>query len=776
MNQRKSEIETAVLPLTDREREVLAYMADGFTNQEIAAEMVIAESTVKWYARQIFNKLAVENRREAARRARTLGLLYEPAAAEEGPPDLPPQLTSFVGRERELFEIKHLLKNTRLLTLTGAGGSGKTRLAIRVAAQSAHGYADGAAFVSLASTMQPEQVAKTIAQELEVQEHPNQSLDKSLQRYLASRNTLLILDNFEHVLAAAPLVSDLLGSAPRLTILVTSREALNLSGEHEYLVPPLALPDAPDVPVSDLMAVDSVDLFVQRARSVSHRFAITEENGADIARICMRLDGLPLAIELAAARVKLFGPQQILERLIDRLGLLVGGPRDMPQRQRTLRATIEWSYNLLSREEQRLFSQLAVFNGGRTVEAVETVCSCEGVDEPFFSLESLLNKNLLFVELGPGSEPRFCMLETIHEYARERLLGSGDEQTIRNRHLDYFLRLVEEMAPGFMSAGQLALFRQADAEMDNIRTAFEWAVNSGQIEKAARLITAVNYFLRYDTVHLVEGYRLNNRLLPYAEQISPQYRVPLLNGASELAFHNSDLDRFRMLAGQALDLARELGDKDLLAWSLAQSIDYSEDDEANAQAIAYGEEAIQLFRELGNKPGLAYTLLLLGEVHRLCGDLVQAKKAYEESMLFCRETGEVMREEMNKHNLCLIAYMDGDYVRAYEILMPIIRKKDFWRWKHAVAGAFAVLSAILSRLGDPEKAARILGACHRLNSELGLGYHAFEIPVINQGTADTRALMGEAAFEEAWAEGQCMTYEQLLDYVLEEEGKLETNN
>ena len=560
-------------PLTKREREVLSYMAEGLSNREIAARMVIALSTVKWYAQQIFNKLAVDSREEAVIRAQMLGLplntQVEPALRH----NLPAQLSSFVGREREIAAIRQRLQKTRFVTLTGAGGTGKTRLALEVAALIGAEYPDGITFVPLAATKAHAFVPNAIAQELGVVGQPNQPLILGLQRFLARKKYLLFLDNFEHVIQSAPLVHDLLMAAPRLTLLVTSREPLNISGECEYLVPPLTLPDAED---GDMTA-ESVTLFVQRARMASRSFRMTEKNSPVIAAICRRLDGLPLALELAASRIKLLSPQQMLERLDSRLGLLVGGPRDLPARQQTLRATIDWSYHLLDADERRLFARLAVFNGGRTIEAVETVCYVDEETMLLEELESLLNKNLLYQEEGFSGEPRFYMLETIHEYARERLGESGQESRIRNRHLAYYLQLCEEMAPNYWGGTQLLLFEKTDAEFNNITTAFNWAMESEQIELAARLITAVNYYLRYTARGIVRGYHLNRRVLPFAEKIAIHHRVPFLIGASELAFQNSDVGPFRALAAQALTLARKLGDQRLTAWALINTVDFTGD-------------------------------------------------------------------------------------------------------------------------------------------------------------------------------------------------------
>jgi len=338
MDNHDHEVIPLAQPLTGRELEVLTHIGDGLANRQIAEQMTVAMSTIKWYVRQIYNKLGVDNRTDAIIRARELGILTDLDDVNREHVKLPPQFTSFVGRRREIAEVRQLLMTSRLVTLTGPGGSGKTRLAVQVARESTGQYRDGVYFVSLASIIDPALVPNAIAQVIGVTEQPNIPLAGSLNRFFGQKQLLLLLDNFEHLIEAAAQVTELLTSTSGLTILVTSREVLHLSGEYEYLVPPLIVPDLALVDsVADLAKYESVALFTQRAQASSTYFTLTDDNAVTVANICSRLDGLPLAIELAAARIKLFNPEQLLERLDDRLGLLTGGPRDLPARQQTLR-------------------------------------------------------------------------------------------------------------------------------------------------------------------------------------------------------------------------------------------------------------------------------------------------------------------------------------------------------------------------------------------------------------------------------------------------------
>src|SRR5829696_9145885 len=406
--------------------------------------------------------------------------IFQPAAsglAADFPPlrtldvhlnNLPVQPTPLVGREREVSEVAERVRSeeVRLLTLIGPGGTGKTRLGLQAAADLLEEFSDGVFFVALATITEPELVASTIARALGVKESAEQSLMESLKNYLRDRRLLLVLDNFEQVLRGAPLVGELMGACPKLKVLATSRISLRLYGEQEYLVPPLALPD-PRVmlPLEVLTHYEAVKLFGQRVRAVKSDFEVTTENAPAVAEICARLDGLPLAIELAAARVKVLTPQKMLDRLSDRLKLLTGGARDLPERQRTLRATMEWSHALLEEGERALFARLSVFAGGRTLEAIEAVCNADGTlpIDVLDGVESLVDKSLLREEEGVGGEPRFVMLETVHEYTREKLEESGEAEELRRRHAQYFLALAEEAEPDLKGPRQYT-WVERDAE------------------------------------------------------------------------------------------------------------------------------------------------------------------------------------------------------------------------------------------------------------------------------------------------------------------------
>ena len=502
----------------------------------------------------------------------------------------------------------------RLLTLTGPGGTGKTRLGLQVAADLLDEFSDGVFFVALASITEPELVASTIARALGVKESAEQSLMEGLKNYLRDKHLLLVLDNFEQVLEGAPLVRELLVACPKLKVLATSRIPLRLYGEQEYPVPPLSLPD-PGVmpPLEALTQYEAVRLFVERARAVKADFQVTNENASAVAEICARLDGLPLAIELAVARLKVLTPQKMLDRLGDRLKLLTRGARDLPERQRTLRATMEWSHALLEEGEKVLFARLSVFVGGRTIEAIEAVCDAEG-DLPMEALdgvESLVDKSLLREE-GTGGEPRFVMLETVHEYAREKLQESGEAEELRRLHARYFLSLAEVETGTYKGGGRAEWFQLLEDEQDNFRAALSWSLESDEVEFGLRLAAALQpYWTRRG--HYGEGCRWLEDVLEKQGPASAEARAEAQNAMGWLAYWQGDIERASNAAEEGLLLCKRAGIEARVTNHLRILVGFTAEILTHdyKRATELFEESLELSRNAGDKWTTAASLLHL---------------------------------------------------------------------------------------------------------------------------------------------------------------------
>jgi len=512
---------------------------------------------------------------QTVRRARAASPPSRQAASTPSEPDantpdgLPTQPTAFIGREHAVEAVRARLLDpeTRLLTLTGPGGVGKTRLSLQAAAAARPAFADGVAFVPLAPISDPDLVLSTIARTLDVGEAPGQAIGDTLAASLRGKRMLLVLDNFEQVLLAGTPLMALLASAPDVKALVTSRSLLHVRGERVYPVSPLTVPTPPLPPLEALSQYEAVRLFIARAQDAQPDFVVTNETAPAVAEICARLDGLPLAIELAATRTRLLSPDALLARLSNRLKVVTGGSHDLPERQQTLRAAIDWSYSLLDPGEQALFARLAVFVGGRTLEAVEAVCDADG-GLPFDALdgvESLLDKSLLRREVGANGEPRLVMLETIHEYARERLFANGEATRCERTHALYYLALVEKAAPHLDGSEQEVWFARLEEEHDNIRAALRWARDTGENAVGLRIVAATGQFWEFRG-YWAEGRRQAEVILAAnpARDTSDDHvraRAEVLRAAGFLALRQTAWGAAEAFMEEGLSLFRELHDE-----------------------------------------------------------------------------------------------------------------------------------------------------------------------------------------------------------------------
>ncbi len=594
------------------------------------------------------------------------------------PHNLPVQLTPLIGREQEVATVQHLLRreDVRLLTLTGPGGIGKTRLGLQVAAELSNRFADGVFFVNLAPISDATLVVPTIAQTLGIREMAGRPPLERLKEAAHKKQMLLLLDNFEQVVNAASQVADLLVACPKLTVLVTSREVLHVRAEYEFAVPPLELPDPKHLPdPATLSHYAAVALFFQRAQAGTPDFQVTHANARAIAEICARLDGLPLAIELAAARMKLLSPQALLTRLGQRLQVLTSTTRDVPARQQTLRNTIAWSYQLLNSDEQLLFRRLSVFGGGCTLEALEAVCAVlDGADGAGSMLDvvgSLIDKNFLRQTEQEDGEPGFMMLETIREYGLECLTASREMEATRQAHAVYYFTLAEKAVLEFWGPQQAEWFDRLEREHDNLRAALNCLLERGEatesIEMALRLGGALWHFWRVRN-HIREGWTFLERALARSEEVAGSVRAKALCAAGDLAGWLGDPDRGEVLCQESLVLFREVGDTAgvrvavlHLGLSALQRKDW-------AAARSRFEESLATFKEAGDKGGMAWSLSFLSEVDLYQGEYTRGRSRAEASLVLYKELGDKSGIVRSLHVIAGGYLNEGDAAKAHPLL------------------------------------------------------------------------------------------------------------
>ena len=731
------------------------------------------------------------------------------------PNNLPVQLTSFVGREREMAEVKQLLSTVRLLTLIGPGGTGKTRLALRVGADQMPSFADGVWLTELAPLADPAHMLSAIASVFGLREVTGFPLIDQVTDYLREKRLLLILDNCEHLVeACAQLVDHLLRACPHLKIMASSREALGIAGETVYRVPSLALPDPAHLALDALAQCEAVQLFVERVVAVQPHFSLSGRNAPAIAQICRRLDGIPLALELAAARSAVFTPEQIAARLDDRFRLLAGGSRTALPRQQTLRALIDWSYELLSETERALLRRFSVFAGGWAFEAAEAVCPDLDV---LTLLMQLVNKSLVMVDDAvDAGEARYRLLETIRQYAREKLLESGEAAIVRSQHLDYFLLYAERASMRLFSPEMLTWLNRFEVEHDNLRAALEWALDN-QADKALRLVGALGDFW-VTRNYMTEARAWCQAVLTRSAKLPPPEgeaarartvaRVRVFSVMASAAITQGDHRAGRAAAEEGITLARQIGDSRQLARLLgtlalaaaflgeltlarasaeeSETINRQMGDKAalmvalgaranlallartdEARAPAYLEEAVALARESGLPWASAISLFNLARIAAQQGDVATARQRFEECAVISREMGDRRLVNSCHSELAHTLRRHGDLDEAFSLYRKTILGWQELGHRAAVARELECFAFIAGAQGKLERAARLFGAAEALREVCGTPMTPMERVEYDQALSNLSAQMNEAAYASAWAGGRAMTTEKVIAYALE---------
>ncbi len=713
--------------------------------------------------------------------------------------EIPVPRTSLIGREQQLADAVRLLlrPDVRLLTLVGPGGAGKTRLALAVAEAVKEHFSAGVQFVGLGSISNPGLVGSALAKALDLQGAISRTIPDLIASELKEAGPfLLLLDNFEQLLPAATLVTEILEACPSLKIVITSRACLRIYGEQEFPVAPLAQESA-------------VELFVQRARAVRPSFALTAENEGPIREICEKLDGLPLAIELAAARTRVLSPLTVLDRLQSRLQLLVGGALDLPERQQTLRSAIDWSHDLLNEAEQRLFRRLSVFVGGCTLEAVEAVCNTRhDLDlDVFEGVSSLIDKNLLQSADRAADEQRFTMLETIREYALDRLRASGEEVQVRRAHAAYCLVLAEEGNPELNAVDRGSWLARCDVEIDNFRSALDWLFQNRELEWAVRLCIALFRFWDMRE-HLSEGRVRLEEILRLAGDEYPRERAQIWTFLGALTTAQGEFATAQHYLNQSLSLYRELDDKwgigtalNALAVNARDQGDYAaaqmsfenslifwravsdrvstarglhnlanvlriRGDYSGAQAAA--REATTIFEALGDRSGAAWSINQQGDIAREQGDVPAARELYERALSLFRKAGDRWGCARSLTDLGQILSDQADYSGALQAYAEALKLFAELGHRRGLARSLDGCACLALAQGQPNRALRLAGAAARLRSVIGVILTDAEQQKLDRSLAPAWDALGKSRGEEAWAEGEAMSFEKAIEYSLEQ--------
>ena len=693
--------------------------------------------------------------------------------------NIPVPVSTFIGRKKEIVTVENLVLENRLVTLVGAGGSGKTRLALRIAHELAGASKYGIWFLDLSSLTDPSLIYQKIASTIGIREHSSRSLLDMLVNYLSTHQSLLILDNCEHLIEACAEIADiLLQKCADLKILATSREVLGITGEVSWIVPPLSLPKvqpwrgptSAQEALGEYQKSESMQLFIARATTNAPKFKITSQNSAWVAEICRRLDGMPLAIELAAARVRTLSVQQIAERLDDRFRLLTAGSRTAASRHQTLAATIEWSYTLLSEKEQKLLQRFSVFPGSGTLKAIESVCMGHGIkkSEVLDTLSQLVDKSLVVTRQKTGKK-RYFLLETIQEFALEKLAESQEMKTTKDRHIDFFLNFAKEAEPKLSGPDELIWYERLEIEHDNLRSALAWALESQNSEAGLRLAGSLSFFW-FVQGHLREGIIWLEKALENGQGASFASQAKALRflGGLLMSSEKKDLYQISRLFEESLKLCRQLDDSSGIAWILNQSEVIAMMQGELREAKLLLEESLALRKEVGDPWSIAQTLQNFAPLFLKQNDFASAKDFAEETITWFQRAGYKRGVVRTSMDIAEIARLEGNSAYATTLLTKALPQLVQIGDKWSSAEVLESLATLAIDQHEIKRATQLFGIAEALREEIGMPLQEIEHEKYQKNVSKLQEHLSETEFSHVWRQGRTMTLEQVIEFIFHE--------
>ncbi len=763
--------------LKERELEIIQLMADGATNQQIADKLYISTNTVRWYNKQIYSKFGVNSRIKVVNLAREWGLIDGDDQPSHYPsPETPqnilhnmPQIpTSFVGRQVDIEHLLELIDSSRLLTLVGPPGVGKTRLAIELAKNLADENAfAGIYYVPLANLTQAEFVPQAVLQSFGLRESAQAELMEILQGFIGTQELLLILDNFEHVLAAHWFVKDLYTQFPKLKILVTSREALELVGEQLYDLEPFRPPEEND---SQLTENNAVQLFIDRARAHKPRWQLRDDDYEAVGKICQYLEGIPLALELAAARLNILTPRHILQQFNNRLDLVTSGPRDLPQRHKTLRDAIAWSYDLLDETEKLIFMRLGLFHGGSTLDSIQTVCFYDQNADVVEIVASLIRKSLLIVYEDENHDPRFTMLETLREYAMEQLQEHPHQQRVQEKYKDYYIGLAVKLFEMRVTSQVGYWMIVCETELDNFRATLAYCLEHQQADRALTILNSI-YWALGTRGYSHEGIDWYKKCFAQADELLCEIAIPAHHAQGELLRWYGAIDKAYQVQLNALALAEGQSDKVLLGMSygyLALLGLYTDiKDKYQRVPLEDVQQAIRLIEEANNVHQLGWLLNVQGVIYKTAGNFEQAKQSLETALEIGEELNNSVRVATVIKNLADIASLESDYGYAANLLQRSLEKNLSVGNIHLTVGIIISIAALVAEVGLYNGATKLLGAIEHINQE-----NYFTVSAPNRSQYDlcleaVHANLSETEAFDHWNDGYQLSLDETVTLALE---------